>query len=275
MIKAIAPYIGDFKNEYMEFIPYSRWISEVLKGNKIYLSTHENRFFLYDFIKEECKIPVYKHLSREENEQVGYVHNKVEKQDYNLILRSYKEKIAEIENCSIREIETITFPYTKISNPIQYNKKIFKKTIIDIENEYSNKIVYIPSRNDKKYKIEQINKFLKSCYNDNMIVIGDMNSYLYNDNIFLNEFDYFSNGYKNIFSTIKKAKCVICPLSHWTIISNLQKVSVFSWGKNPGQYRKGEMYNFGNNNCTTIPTDDRTNVNVIVNGIKDFINKLK
>jgi hypothetical protein len=43
-ILAIGPYIGDFENELLQFRPYARWLTEAIKWDKIYLSTHVNRY---------------------------------------------------------------------------------------------------------------------------------------------------------------------------------------------------------------------------------------
>ena len=63
-ILACGPYLGDFEQEIITFRPYCRWLYEVVEHDKIYLNTHFNRFFLYDFVPDQNKISVYMQFTR-------------------------------------------------------------------------------------------------------------------------------------------------------------------------------------------------------------------
>ena len=133
---------------------------------------------------------------------------------------------------------------------------------IQIDDAYKNKIVFIPDRNESKEKLETIHKILKDKYGNELIVVGDMKTYLEQHNVILRYPDYVENGYKYILSSIIQAKMVLCPISHWSIICNIQGVPLFTWGKQVGPYKEQGTYNF-NNKCMAIPTDKYTAVDAI------------
>lgn len=275
-ILAIGPYIGSFKEEILTFRPYARWLTEVVDWDRIYLSTHINRIFLYDFIPEENIIPVYQQFSRDEENQKGYIHKKISKRDFRLILKIFKEKIIEKEKCNRKDIEIHHLSYTKISPPYSIYNKIFEEisdVSIEIPKEHENKIVFIPAKEEKIEKLALLYKWLKSCYNDNIIIVGSTDTWFSGDNVVLNKIDYFESGFKYIVNYISKSSVVITPSSYWTAITNLQNKPVFSWGENPGQYRENGIYNFKNKKCFTIPSDNDTSPNIIINGMKSFLSK--
>lgn len=274
-ILAIGPYIGNFEYEILQFRPYAKWLSEVIDWDKIYLSAHINRFFLYDFIPEENKIPVYKQFSRDEENQKKCVHKKINKKDFNLILKTFKEEIIKKENCNKKDIEIYNLPYLKNSPPCDFNKKIFERisnVYIEIQKEYKNKIVFIPAKQEKIEKLSYIYNWLRRNYYDDLIVVGSTDTWFSNDNVVLNKIDYFDSGWKHIISHILEAKVIITPASYWTVVSNLQNRKVFSWGSNPGLYKERGVYNFGNKDCIVIPSDDDTDPNIIIKNIRSFIN---
>jgi hypothetical protein len=275
-ILAIGPYIGSWQEEIFTFRPYARWLSEAVKWDKIYLSTHVNRLFLYDFIPEENIIPVYQQFSRDEKGQRGYIHKKLSKKDFRLILKNFKEKIIERECCNRKDIEIHHLSYTKTTPPYSIYNKIFEnipEVSIEIPEEYENKIVLIPSKQEKIEKIAYIYEWLKKNYD--VIVVGNTDTWFSKDNVVLNQIDYFENGWKYIIQYITKAKAVICPLSYWTGIVNLQAKYVFSWGENPGQYRYNGIYGFGNEKSTIIPTNDDTSPEIIIKSIRSFIHEVQ
>ena len=275
-ILAIGPYIGNWKEEIFTFRPYARWLSEAVKWDKIYLSTHVNRLFLYqDFIPEENIIPVYQQFSRDEKGQAGYIHKQLDKKDFRLIIKTFKEKILERECCNRKDIEIHHLSYTKTTPPYSIYNKIFEEipnVKIETPEECDNKIVFIPAKSEKIEKIAYIYEWLKD--NHDIIIVGDKQTWFSKDNVVLNQIDYFENGWKYIIQHITKSKAVICPLSYWTGIANLQAKYVFSWGKNPGQYREGGIYGFNNSRCNIIPTDNDTSPDIIINGIGSFINEV-
>lgn len=275
-ILAIGPYLGSFEEEMFTFRPYARWLSEAVKWDKIYLSTHINRLFLYDFVPEENMMPVYQHFSRDEKNQNGYIHKKINKKDYVLIIKEFRDEILKRENCNKKDIEIYNLSYTKTTPPYSIYNKIFEG-ISDLEVKISdeNKIIFIPSKKEKIDKLSYIYKWLKECYNDEIIIVGDTDTWFSNDNVVLKKIDYFENGWKYILQYIKKSKAIICPLCHWTGIANLEKKHVFSWGANPGQYREGGIYNFGNTKDTIISSDKDTNPEIIKKSMENFINEIQ
>ena len=271
-ILAIGPYIGSWEQEIFTFRPYARWLCEAVLWDKIYLSTHMNRLFLYDFIHKENIIPVYHHFSRYEKNQTGYIHDKLTKKDFKLILKKFKEEILERENCNRRDIEIHHLSYSKSTPPYSIYNKIFEgipDITVKIPKTVENKIIFIPAKQEKIEKLAYVYKWLKLCCN--IIVVGSTDTWFSNDNIVLNKIDYFENGWKYIIQYITNAKMIICPLSYWTGIANLQGKPVFSWGVSPGQYRTGGIYNFGNKKCTIIPTDENTSPEIIIKNMKSFI----
>lgn len=275
-VLAIGPFIGDFENELLQFRPYARWLTEAIKWDKVYLSTHANRLFLYDFVPEENIIPVYQQFSRDEKNQKGYIHRKIDKKDYRLILRTFKEKILEKENCNRRDIEIHNLSYTKTSPPYSIYNKIFDKIpdiTLKIPKEHSGRIIFIPAKSEKLEKLAYIYRWLKN--NHDILVVGSTDTWFSKDNVILNKIDYFENGWKYIIQYIAKTKGVICPLSYWTGLANMQNKPVFSWGDSPGQYRTGGIYNFGNRKFSIIPTDQDTSPDVIIRSMESFIREIK
>jgi hypothetical protein len=275
-ILAIGPYIGSFQEEIFTFRPYARWLSKAVKWDKIYLSTHVNRLFLYDFIPEENIIPVYQQFSRDERNQKGYIHKKISKRDFRLIIKTFKEKILERECCNRKDIEIHHLSYTKTTPPYSIYNKIFESIPkVEVDIPYENKIIFIPAKQEKLEKLAYINNWLKKSYKNDIIVAGSTDCWFSKENVVLNQIDYFENGWKYIIQYITKAKAVICPLGYWTGIANLQAKHVFSWGNNPGQYRSDGIYGFGNNKSFIIPTDNDTSPDVILKSLGSFIDEIQ
>jgi len=275
-ILAIGPFIGSFQEEILTFRPYARWLSRAIDWDKIYLSTHINRLFLYDFVPDDNIIPVYQQFSRDEKNQDGYIHKKINKKDFNLILKTFKDKILERENCNKRDIEIHHLSYSKTSPPYSIYNKIFEEipeVDLSIPQKHENKIIFIPSKQERLEKLAYIYDFLKSC--DDIIVVGSTDTWFSKDNVVLNKVDYFENGWKYIIQYITKARGVICPLGYWTTISNLQSKPVFSWGENPGQYKTNGIYNFGNEKYSIIPSDEETSPNIIIQSMENFISEIQ
>lgn len=275
-ILAIGPFLGDFENELFQFRPYARWLTRAIKWDKVYLSTHINRLFLYDFVPEENVIPVYQQFSRDEENQRGYIHKKIDKKDYGLILKTFKEKILERENCNRKDIEIHYLSYTKNSQPYSIYNKIFDEipdVSLEIPKFHENKIIFIPAKTERLEKLAHIYIWLRNNYN--ILIVGSTDTWFSDDNIILNRIDYFENGWKYICKYISKAKGVICPLSYWTGLSNMQLKPVFSWGDNPGQYRTDGIYNFGNKKVSIIPTDENTSPEIIIKSMENFIKEIE
>ncbi len=276
-ILAIGPYIGSWEEEIFTFRPYARWLAEAVEWDQIYLSTHVNRVFLYqEFVPEDNILPVFQQFSRDEKNQKGYVHEKISKKDFKLILKDFKEKILEKEKCNRRDIEIHHLSYSKSTPPYSVYNKIFDKIpdiTVKIPKKNEDKIIFIPAKTEKLEKLAYIYNWMKS--NHNVIVVGSTDTWFSSDNVILKKIDYFENGWKYIVRYIQKARAVICPASYWTGIANLQNKPVFSWGMNPGQYRTGGIYNFGNNKYSVIPADDDTSPDIIIQSMENFINEVQ
>lgn len=274
MILIIGPFIGDFEQEILTFRPWARWLMDLYENDpefdSIYIHSHFNRFFMYDFISEDCLIPVYENLTRDEINQQEYIHTTIEPKDYNILIKNIKELIIEKENCSKKDIQMESLSYTKYIQPIPVFKKIFSKIQCDIDiEEYTNKLVFIPSNVCKRKELLKIKNFLKRY--DDFIIIGDKKCKFKKDNSIINRIDYSENGYKLIIKIISSAKAVICPLSFWTTICNLQQVPVFSWGEQVGQHKESGIYNFGNKNCLAFPSSD---MDVTLKMLKYFLQEI-
>ncbi len=272
-VLGLGPFIGEFKHELLTFRPYARWLTEVIDYKNVYLNTHLNRSFLYEFVPEENIIPVYEVFSRDEEGQTGYVHKDLQQKDFNLLVRKFKGEIVEREQCSKKEVEVHHLNYVKSTPHYSIYNKIFEEistpTNINIPKEHHNKVVFIPAMTHPIEKCSYIYSYLKKEHE--CLVVGNIDTWFSKDNVVLSNIDYFENGWKYIVEYIAKAKAVVCPLSYWTALCNLQNKKVFSWGLNPGQYREGGMYYFGNKNSTTIPADPDTNPDIIIGMIENFL----
>lgn len=271
MILAAGPYIGNFEQEILTFRPYVRWLCEILDYEQIYLNTHFNRFFLYkQFIKEENMIPVYENLTRDEIGQRGYIHRSIKPKDYQILVKNIREKIMKLEDCSRKDIELFNISYVKSTPPQSiYNKRFNSIDVSDIENEYKKKVIFIPSNLDNRERLLGIRNFLKEY--DDCITIGDKKTRFRDDNIILNRVDYVENGWKLMVKIITDARAVICPLSFWTAICNLQQTPVFSWGDQVGQHRPGGIYYFNNKKCLAFPA---SRLEIILTMIGHFLEEV-
>ena len=250
MILVFGPYVGSFEQEILTFRPYITWMRKVLHYDKTYVNTHFNRKFLYDDINDNELLPIWKYLSRDELGQKGYIHSSLTLKEYGGYIKELKTTISERENCSKKNIDIRNINYTKsiIQYPM-YNKIFDSINIksINIPDELKNRNIFIPYG----IKDNELYKHLKDKYD--FIVIGDMSTSLTSENKILEYINYFENGWEYIIGAITHAKVVVCPISFWTAVCNLQKVPVFSWGNNPGQYRKGGLYYFNNKKSMILP----------------------
>lgn len=266
MILAFGPFVGDWKQEVSTFRPYVKWLSDNLNSDSVFISTHSNRAFLYDWIPKENIIPVYEGLSRDELSQSGYVHLSLNRRDYMMLLRGFRNKVS--SKSLNQKVESFYLYYTKANTPWYpiYNRKFEK---INVKGNKGNEIIFIADNVEEPEKLEKIYNEINKTHK--IIVIGDMKTHLIEKNIILKDTDYFENGYKNIVQHITKAKAVVCPISHWTLISNLQKVPVFSWGNCISQYTTGGIYNFGNKKINFIPAGCSNKA--IIDSFKYFIER--
>lgn len=266
MIILGGPYIGNFEHEVMTFRPWLLWLFTRYDIDKMYVNTHKNRSFLYDFIPNENIMPVYEHISRDELGQNGYIHEQVDQRDFQSFVKNIKTQICELnDDCNKRDIITRNLSFVRSTPHYSiYNKTFSKIGNLDIENPYKDKIVFIPYLGEEP-DLLKIKDFLKDL---DFIIVGDKCSIFQNENVVLPMIDYYENGWKLILKIITDARAVVCPLSYWTTICNLQQVPVFSWGGNVGQHRPGGIYYFGNQKCIVVPLND---IDSIINMLEHFL----
>lgn len=251
-IVLMGPYIGDWKEEIVSFRPYVKWIYENIKFSDYFVSSHYNRLFLYDFIKEENRIPIYENLSREESKQKNAVHKDIQIKDYNsIILRNIKDHVSKITGYMKKDIYNYSLSYVKSDPNFTYLNKSFTNISYKMD-ESKQKIVFIPDACEDKEILETVANHLDKFYKDEYIVVGDKKCRLKDQNVVMERIDYFEMVFKIIVDYISNAKLVICPCSHWTILSNQQGSYVLSWSSNSdvniAQYKKNGIYGFNNNN---------------------------
>lgn len=228
---AFGPFIGDWKSETFVFRPFVRWVTETINIDKVFISSHTNRLFLYDWIDEKNRIPIYEDISRDEISQIGFLHKSVNKTDYNLLIKLYKEVLQ--EKCD-SYIHYFPLNYTKFFQYPFYCRVFTKIDINNVKRIEGDYYLYIPDENEKPSIVEEVYNLLYSKYKKKIVVCGDMKTHLNEKNKVLSKKDYFQNGYKYIMSYINGAKVIICPMGFWTFIANMQEKPVFSWTTNSG-----------------------------------------
>lgn len=269
-ILGIGPFIGNFEQELLAFRPYARWIVEVSDFDRVYLNTHYNRLFMYNFISERNKIPVNRDASKDEFRLKGYINKEYEVKDFNFLVRNFKDMISKQTGLNKKNIDIEYINYTKRLKPIPIDKKIFESIEvpdIDIPEKHKNKIVIIP------HKIENIRRMKQVIENiDNSIVLGDWSTTNFQDQNVISDLpDYRENVYRYIIKYISEAKAVVCPVSFWTALCNLQGVPVLSWGKIVNQYKNNGIYHFGNNKSVVFVTDRDVSFTRILNMFEYFL----
>jgi hypothetical protein len=263
---AFGPFIGDWKYETFVFRPYVKWVSETLSIDKIFISSHTNRLFLYDWIDKNNRIPVYEDISRNEILQNGFLHKSVSKSDYNIFVKQYKDELSKKCNCYINYFPInytnfFQYPfYCRLYSKINTNKKS--------KGDY---YLFIPDNTENIDIINDIYSSLTKEYGNDILVCGDMKTHLNEKNVVLSKSDYFENGYQYIISYINNAKAVICPMGFWTFIASLQNKPVFSWTTEKGNtvYRN---HLANTKNTCIVCTNDAKN---IINGFNNFVKELK
>jgi len=275
MISGIGPYIGDFENEIIAFRPYARWLYEVVDADHTFICTHFNRSFMYEFIHPDNIIHVGSNLSRDEFGQIGYIHKSFGKKDFNILLKIFKDNIADKILCGKKEIEIYSLGYLKSTPPCSIYNKIFERINVpddvSIPDTHKNRVVFIPCETENEEKIHEIYNILKKRYD--CIVIGDTKIYLPEENVIFENIDYFQNVYKYIIKYLDSARVVICPESYWTTLCCLQDVPVFSWGPNPGIYHSDGIYNFNNKKSLSFAADENTDIDTIIRMFEYFMEK--
>lgn len=238
-ILAVGPFVGDIEYELTNFQPYVKWLSQSLECNEIYISTHFNRMFLYDWIKEENKFPIDDMLSRDEIGQKRAIHGSVKQKDLQTLTKDFKTFITERHNCKPKEIEYFNLSYIASQFQIPFYNKIFESFPlgnVNIENSLKNRIVFMPQKRMGETVAEKILEKL-NMLDANPLIIGDLKTYFPEQNELLKNTDYFYNVYQKMRNVIAESKCVIGPNGYLPVIANLDRKPIFTWGSSPGQYK--------------------------------------
>jgi hypothetical protein len=252
-----GPFIGDFSTEIITTRPYVRWIYEVLRPEKIFVATHSNRCFLYDWAET---IPVFEDLSRDELNQNGVMHNSVSQKDLMLITKKIKSLVAE------KDILHINVMYSKNPHWYPLYKKIYTPILLNEKKKKTKTILFIPTINEKYAITKEIYDSLLEDFGEDVIVAGDMKTHLHENNVMFRNPTYFKDIYYDMVRLISNAKVVITPTSHWTLISQLQGTPVISWGSMPRYYD-------GSQNDLILPEDiPLLNLKKLIN---TYINSIK
>ncbi len=237
-----GPFIGDFEQEICTFRPYIKYLIDTHKLTNVYVSSHGNRRFLYDFIDNDRFIPVFENISRNELDQNGYIHSDINKPEFNQLIRLFKTHISKIEGCQLSEIEILHLPYIKSVNSIPFQEKKFESIIInEIDIPHNNIVLLIPDDTIDKQVYIDLKKIFK-----NIVVIGDMKTGLHEYNIILKNHTYFHDNYNTICNYINKCEMVITSCPHWVFLCNLQQVPVVYFGDMASMYKSEGVFGFDN-----------------------------
>jgi hypothetical protein len=262
MILAVGPFLGSFEQEIVTFRPYAKWLHDIVPHDKMYISTHSNRKFLYDFVPERNIVPVFNYITDNEISQKGYVHEYVTLKKFNIMARFFKKSIMEEEQCGFSDIKIYNISYAKTTPHYPIYNKVFTPIKSD-EDTSKNEIVFIPYGQSRK-SLTKIHDRFKG----RVKVVGDLKCCLDDHNDIIKDENYSKTGLKSIIQYITNAKLVVCPISFWTLISNIQAVDVFSWGDGIGPYIEDGIYNFGNKKANVYAINDP---NEVINLLEDFL----
>lgn len=262
---SVGPFLGDFRTEILYFRPFVQWLHSHMEFESFFVSSHFNRSFLYG--ENITFMPIYECLTRNELNQDKGIHTEIEFKEFLSIKRELKHTISKYCSKNKSDILEYTLPYSNSQSclvpPYQkcYLPIDFSYYDIDIE-DY---IVYIPDNTERKSVCLAVYKELKEKYK-NVIVIGDLHTYLPEENEIIKKKDYFRNGHRWLLSYLHQAKLIICPGSFWTYLCNLQGLNVVSWSRNPGLYKEEGEYHLGNENCKCFfAKDDKVNLLKMLN----------
>lgn len=263
MSKAVllGPYVGSFTHEVLVFRPHIRYISHTMEDVELFVSSHANRSFLYDWIPPQNFLPIYEHITRNEPGQVGFIYDEITKTEFNQITKKIRSEIPQ------EDVEVHTLPYVKSTNGVSYYQKIHTPFVIpDCEIEHKDlSVVGIFDQSDDSKAVYDI---LSQEFD--VVIVGDMNNGLEEHNILMKEVSSFDNPLK-MFNYVNKSKLVVTNCQDWALICNCQGIPVFYWGEDNSQFKENGVMNFGNKKCTSICDMDPKS---IVNMVKYCYNKL-
>lgn len=267
-VLALGPFIGSFEQEIMSFVPYARYLSHIINYDHIYICGHSNRSFLYDWIPEENHYYINEKWTRDDCKQTGYIHEDVISQQFLQTTKDFKQSIKKKVNCLNKDIELYSLPYIKSTPVYTTIQKVYQPTPIPNNNiKEKDYVVFIPDETiDEELSLDIYNA-LRKYYN--VLIIGDCKTHLPEYNSIMKRLDYVEKVYELIYNYIHNAKFVITPCSYWTIICNMQQIPVFSWGENPGTYKKDGTFGFNNNNMIMYGDGSMT-TDTLMNAVQYF-----
>lgn len=268
-ILAFGPYLGDWKQEIFTFRPYVQWIHDNINHSKCVVSSHFNRAFLYDWC--DRFIPIERRFTEEESKQRSYIHKDLPQKEFFKKERQFKDVVCELENCSKKDLIHYNINYVKFTPAYSVYQKKFTPISVDYW-KFESKVVFIPDRLEREDRLNEIYNHLNELFGDDVIVLGDSKCKLQSKNA-LDLVEYTDKAYKYLVGYITNAKMVVTPASYWTLLANMQRTPVFSWGKYSSPYKKGGEFNF-NNESMVMSSDRSTSTKVILKQLDYFLEKL-
>lgn len=214
---AVGPYFGDFTTEILSFRPYVYWLYSNLEYDNFFVSSHVDRQFLYHWVSDEAYIPLLSQTQTDQRDkQFKYHYIDIEFKKYLKYQRIFRSKVAEMVKIPRKEVRVFMPSYSKLQDPVSFFKKRFCRI-----------------------QIPKIKAPILSFCDEHLDVEYDK----------VDEAD----PYHKIVSRISGSKCVFAPLGIWTVIANLQKIPVFSYGiEDLSKFKPDGDYYFNNINCRSI-----------------------
>lgn len=259
-----GPFVGSFFEEITNFRPFVQWVERNLVYDDLFVFTHLNRKFLYD----NNVIPIWEQYSLDDGKQHHHLNHDINQKLYNMISKSLRNDVLRITGSQPKEIISLFSKYPKNRiRTLLFNKQFNRISNDSDMTSLKDTIAYIPSKQHNKKKLKQVLTHLQNNYN--VIVLGDSKIHFHELNYLNNSYVMWVDMFYFIVQIIGNVKAVICPVSDWTFLCNLQQVPVFSWG-NGNIYKENGVYNFNNDNYI-IPD---TKVNNIITSIDRFLKGL-
>ena len=243
-VLALGPFVGDFKQEIMVFRPYIKYICESVDYDKVYISSHSNRSFLYNWIPTSNFLPIYNQITREEHKQKGFTHTDIHKRDFTHLTTKFKKDIRLFEDSP--NITSYNLPYITSTNSVSIYQKSFTPLNTHKISYQKDIVVLIP---DKDFDVKIYNEL---CELFDVIVVGDMKCGLPEHNIILKSPNYFVDNYRKIVDYIQNAKFTITNITHWAVIVNLLNKPLLYQGNECSLFKSSGIYNFGNEKTSSI-----------------------
>ena len=241
-----GPYVGNLKEELISFLPFVNWFKEFFNCKQIFISTHYTSKFLYS----DVVYPVLELYSNDIKGQKGHTHKKLNSTDYQILKKYIIEKICNDYGYKKSDVVSYDLGYTTQSNIVN-TQKIFKKMDKPI---YENGKILILSQDHRQKQTEVILKFLKNNYNN------------------IKYLDCTIECPEKMIDEVLSSSLVVTPSSHWTLLCNIHKKKVFSWGRDISLYK--DTLNFDNDSCYLYRIDGKI-TNGLYSHLCDIIKKLE